>query len=243
MRVLNRTPYVQGTHFTSSDGTDPQNMFNDTLSEVTSKSGDLTIVLTPGQITGMGFAGLKGNSLTVVGESDSVEVFSHTQSLQDESITDWFDYFFEPFTQIGDVLVSGIPPFSDIEITITIEGASAECGVCAFGMLYSFGDTTQGTKIEILDYSTKETDEFGVTTFEEGPFSKRISAEIFAPNTQINRMQRTLAQSRATPTFYDFVDGTTFDEVLTVFGFYRDFSIVVRYPQHFLCTIDIEGLT
>jgi len=240
---MQRTEYVQGTHFVSSNGTDPQNMFNNTISSATTRAGNLTVVLTPGQIGAIGFAGLVGSKLIVVGESGAEEVFRFEQSIQDELITDWFEYFFEPFTQIGEVLVTDIPPISDIEITITIEGDNTACGVCAFGKLRTFGSTQQGASIGINDYSTKETDINGVTTFEVGPFSKRVAANIFADNTLINGMQRTLAAARATPTFYGIATDTEFDEAMTVFGFYRDFQIVVAYPKQFLCSIEIEGLT
>lgn len=243
MKMLSKTPYVEGAHFVSSNGTDPQNMFNATTSEATTRAGDLVVVLAPGAVNAIGFAGLVGGSLSVVGESGGVEVFSYSQSLTADVITDYYEYFFEPFTQLGDVLVTDIPPFEDIQLTITITGGSTACGSCAFGRLYQLGDTQLGASVGINDYSTKETSEAGVTTLAPGPFSKRISANLFLENTLINRTQRLLADARATATFWAFADGTDFSEAYTVLGYYRDFDVVVSYPRHSLVSIEIEGLT
>lgn len=243
MIVMNRTPYVQADHFVSSNGTDPQNMFTDVVGTKTTRAGDLIVVLTPGFVGTIGFAGLEGTALSVVGESGTTEVFRHEQTLRDEIITDWFEYFFEPFAQISDVFVDEIPPYSDIELTITVEGTDTACGLCAFGALHRFGSTEAGAKVEIIDYSTKEVDATtGVVTLEPGPFSRRISGSIFLNNGEINRMQKVLANMRATATFYSLADDATFESVMTIFGFYRDFSIVIPYPQNSLCSIDIEGL-
>lgn len=244
MRVMQRTAYVQATHFVSSNGTNPQSMFNNTISEKTTRAGDLTVVVTPGLIGAVGFAGLEGNDLTVVGTSDSVEVFRHEQSLTDELVSDWFEYFFEPFDFVEFAYIDGIPPYSDIQLTVTVSGSNTACGVFAFGQSYTFGDTLIGVQVGIQDYSTKETDPVtGVTTFSPGPFSRQINATAMIPIGLLNRFQRVLTSQIATPTFYAFGNGTTFDDAVTVFGFYRDLTPAVQYPQHFLCSFEIEGLT
>jgi len=243
MKMLSKTEYVEGTHFVSSNGTDPQAMFNTTVSDATTSSGDLTVVLRPGIIDAIGFAGLAGGTISVVGTVGGETVYDYSQSLAAEVIGNWYDYFVEPFTQLSDVLATDIPPYSELTLTVTITGSSAACGACAFGRLYHFGDTQYGAQVGILDYSTKETDASGNTTLAPGPFSKRITATAFLDNTILNRAQRVLADARGTATFYSFASGTDYEETYTVFGFYRDFSVVVPYPRHSLVSIDIEGLT
>lgn len=252
MKVMSRTKYVQGTHFVSSNATDPQNMFNDTILEKSTRSGDMTVVLTPGTIYSIAFAGLEGNSITVVGEtgSPSTEVFRHEQDLRLDIVRDWFEYFFEPFSYTGDVFVQvgeawagSVPPDPTMTVTITIEGANTACGVCAFGRMYEIGTTQLGISYDLVDYSTKETDATtGVTTFAEGPYSKRISASIFADNADLQTLTSVAADMRATPTFWNFASGTDYEGVFVVFGFFRDLSIVIPYPNNFLCSLDIEGL-
>lgn len=250
MKVMERTKYVEGTHFVSSDATNPQAMFNNTISDKSTKAGKMTVVLTPGAIYSVGFAGLEGTDLTVYGTVGGDEVFRHEQSLQDNLVTDWFEYYFDPFTPIQEVFVQvaeswlgNIPPYSDMVLTIEIDGASTACGVCAFGRMYEFGSTTAGAKLEFLDYSSKDTNPTtGVTTFTEGPSAKLITAEVFADNKDMNRLQYVLSQMRATPTFWNFAGGADYEGVFVVFGFFRDFSIVVNYPKNFLSFVEVEGL-
>lgn len=243
MKLMEIKQYVELDHLVSSNGTNPSNMFNNTVSEKTTSDNDLVVVLTPGLIGAIGFAGLKGNSITIVGMFGAEEIFNFESTLSDVEITNWFDYFFEPFSQIEDIFVDGIPPYGGAEYTITIEGPNSACGVCGFGMFREFGTVEQGASVSIMDYSTKETDEItGVVTFDEGPFSRKISFDIFAQNSEMNKLQQVLRSVRAKPTFWSMADDTNFKGVFSIFGFYRDFSIVVSYSDYFLCSIEIEGL-
>jgi len=243
MKIMQRTTYDQATHFVSSDGTLPQNMFNSTLSELTTKATDMTVVITPGFIGSIGFAGVSADSIRVVGVSGATTIYDQTRDLNQTIIASWFDYYFEPFDFVTEALFDDIPPYSDAEFTITIAGTNVECGVCAFGPLREIGSVAQGAQLGILDYSTKETDpSTGVVTFAEGPFSKRFSVEIFAETGELTRIQNTLTSVISTPTFWSAASDTTFRTSFVVFGFYRDFYIVIPYPNHFLCSLEIEGL-
>jgi hypothetical protein len=68
-----------------------------------------------------------------------------------------------------------------------------------------------------------------------------MSASLMIDGVGINKVQRVLADLRATPCAWIGTDEAGF-EPLTLFGFYRDFSIEVSYPLLSLCTLEIEGL-
>ena len=110
------------------------------------------------------------------------------------------------------------------------------------GTQYDLGEAAYGASLGIIDYSRKDTDEFGVTTFVRRDFSKRLTARLMLQNTQINRVQRVLAELRAQPAIWVTSD---VDDLrpLTVFGFFRDFAIEVAYPTQSYCSLEIEGLT
>jgi len=61
------------------------------------------------------------------------------------------------------------------------------------------------------------------------------------PNTKLNKVQRVLADLRATPCAWIGTDVAGY-EPLTLYGFYRDFSIDVAYPTTSYCSLEIEGL-
>jgi hypothetical protein len=104
------------------------------------------------------------------------------------------------------------------------------------------GDTQYGATASIIDYSKKNTDALGNTTFAKLAYSKRMTANLSLDNGQLNKVQRVLADLRATPCAWLGVDAAGF-EPLTVFGFYRNFSIDIAYPTSSYCSLEIEGLT
>lgn len=171
-------------------------------------------------------------------------VFTKTQALDATIITDWFDYFFELSIPKPDWIVTGIPPYSNAHVTVTLTAASGvtvECGVFLAGFTYDLGATNYGASAAIIDYSKKETDEFGNTTFVRRAYSKRLNAKLDVPNAKLNKIQYVLAELRATPSAWMGTNEFGYDP-LTLYGFYKDFSIEVQYADMSVCSLEIEGL-
>lgn len=68
-----------------------------------------------------------------------------------------------------------------------------------------------------------------------------MSVRMMVENFALNNLQRTIADLRATPCVWVGVDNAGYAP-LTIFGFYRDFSIDVAYPTKSYCNLEIEGL-
>jgi hypothetical protein len=126
-------------------------------------------------------------------------------------------------------------------VTVT-SSTTAKCGTLIAGGVYVLGDTLPGPTAGIVDYSRKDTDAFGVTTFTRRAYSKRMTARLMLARAQLNKVQRVLADLRATPCAWLATETAGF-EPLTMFGYYRDFSIDVAYPDTSFCSLEIEGLT
>lgn len=220
-------------------------MFDSQISTQTEATSTLTVVIKPGLCNSLCLYGLVGSSLTVTvrdGLAGPV-VYSFTTTLDGTVISDWYQYYFEPFVQLESVVLSNLPPYGNAHITATITGTgTVKCGVLLAGTFYELGDTQYDATSGITDYSVKETDAFGVTTFVQRAYSDRISLNLMFPNSQLNKVKGVLKSLRATPCGWIGTDADGF-EVLDAFGFYRDFSIVIRYPTHSLCSLEIEGLT
>lgn len=160
-------------------------------------------------------------------------------------ITNWYEYFFELGVPKPDLILDNLPPYFNARIEITLTGpagAEVKCGVITAGSSYELGTTQPGAKAGITDYSIKETDDFGETLFVKRAYSKRLEVEIEVPNVRLNKIQYILAELRATPCAWRGVPCEGYDP-LTVYGFYRDFSIVIPYADYSRCSIEIEGLT
>jgi hypothetical protein len=220
-------------------------MFDNEVSTQTALASPLTVVIKPGFVNGIALFGLVGDSLTVTvrdGLAGSV-VYSRTLALDGTILADWYQYFFEPYVQRADVVLTDLPPYGDAHITLTLTGSgTVKCGIVALGTVYTLGDTQQGASVSIVDYSRKETDAFGVTSFVQRAYSKRMSVNLLLANAQLNKTQRVLADLRASPAAWVGTDAPGY-EPLTVYGFYKDFSIDIAYPQLSYCSLEIEGLT
>jgi len=220
-------------------------MFDGEISTATTKSTSLTVVLKPGYVNSLALFGLVGSNLAVT-VRDALAgniVYTLSQDLDGTIIADWYQYFFEPAVQLAEVVLTDLPPYLDGHITIAITGGgTVKCGILLAGTVYTLGDTEAGASASIIDYSRKDTSAAGITSFVRRAYSKRMSARLMLPNAQLNKVQRVLADLRATPCAWIATDASGF-EPLTIYGFYRDFSIDVAYAVLSYCSLEIEGLT
>ena len=197
-------------------------------------------------ITAVSLFGLSGNSVNVtVTDATDGEVYNEDFSLLDNAeIVDWFTYFFAEQGTKTEALFTGIPPYidSDVEVTITAEtGENAKVGQIVLGFLSNFGLTTYGTSVGIEDYSRKETDAFGNFVITERAFAKLVDYDVRLETGKARTVQNTLANFRATPIVYIGSEDEAFATI--VYGFYRRFDITLEGPAYSFAAIEVEGLT
>lgn len=224
-------------------------MFDLQVGQRTTRTTSLTVTVAPG--TSVDSVALidvscKIAKITVRSSNGGTIIYEKTAGLSGTEVFDWYSYFFsDPITDISQVVFQGIPatptPFITIELTGET-GIEVSIGEMVFGTLTELGSTQYGVSAGIIDYSVKQTDEFGNTTFVERPFSKRLSGQFHLPNSRLTKVQTLLYSLRATPCVWIATDDPILQEPLVVFGFYRDFSTEIAYPSHSLCNIEIEGL-
>jgi hypothetical protein len=220
-------------------------MFDDQVSTATVSATPLTVVLDTGLCNSLALFGLVGNELdvTITDGSGGPTVYEETVSLAGTFILDWYQYFFEPYVQIEEVVLTDLPPYANARMTVTLSGSgNVQVGQLVWGTQYELGDAEYGAAVGIIDYSRKDTDEFGTTTFVERNFSKRMTARLMLDTAQIARVQQVLARVRAKPSVWVGVPDDALFRPLTIYGFFRDFSIDIAYPTKSYCSLEIEGL-
>ena len=223
-------------------------MFDGQVStETTKATSPLTVTIACGIVNSIALIGLTGSSVTIAVRDNgaSPPVYTRTVGLDGTIILDWYMYFFEPFVQLGEVVLTDLPPYALGRITMTLSGGGAVAiGELIVGTAYVLGavGTEQGATVGIIDYSRKDTDpDTGVTTFTRRAYSKRMSGQFLVANNQINGVQRILADIRAVPSVFIGSELTDYAP-LVVYGFYRDFSIDIAYPTQSWCRVEVEGL-
>lgn len=220
--------------------------FDQKVGTVTSGASPMTFVLRTGSTDSLALFELRGRvaQVDMRDATGGQVVYSRTIDLDGSGIESFYDWFFADFEQRTDVVLTDLPSqFASAELTVTVTATSGnpEIGVFKPGLASELGDTQYGAKVGISDYSRKDRDVFGNVIVVERAYSKRATFELVTKRASFNRIYRTLAALRATPCVYIGTEEPGYEPLL-IYGFFKDFSIDVQYPEHHLCSLEIEGL-
>lgn len=244
-------PTTSPTKWLSVGPTNRWAMFDQAVGTLSTGTGTITVALAPTDIVG---------SLAIVdtdAETVRVQVTLAGTTIYDTTkttnvggavISDWLGYFTAETGKVMALTFLDLPMVSSAQITVTITGVSpslpVSVGTFILGTLIDLGSTEAGANVSILDFSRKETDEFGVTTVVERPWAKRMTVRSLIETRAVDSTQRNLAALRAKPALWigeESTDDTAFD-ALTVYGFFKEFSIDLALANISYCSLTIEGL-
>lgn len=153
----------------------------------------------------------------------------------------WWEFFF------GDRIANDIVVYTDFSlpaggtISVTVEGGDepAMLGKLIVGSTFEIGCARFGTSAGIIDFSRKERDAFGNNIVVERRYIDKCDYDVMIDTENAYAVKRKLAALRATPAVYI---GSENHLVTVVFGFFRDFSIVLQGPKKSACSIQTEGV-
>lgn len=221
-------------------------MFDGVINNVTSAPTPLDVRVTPGTVVNsVSLFQVTANTVQVQ-VIDPVEgiVYDRTEDMLDDTfVVDWYSYFFEPISRKSDVTFTDVPAYGSADIRIVAQAAAATnaiIGETVIGFQRRLGVTNFNTSVSIQDYSRKERDQFGNVSVVERQFSKLADYDVTCETSVVNLVQKALADIRTTPTV--FIGDPNRPETI-VYGFYRNFNIVLSTPSISDCTIEVEGLT
>lgn len=219
-------------------------MVDQIISTQTQRAANINTVITPGAIVNsVACFGLYGNEITLT-ITDPVEgvVYTETRSLQDNTlIVDWYSYFFEEIAFRQDMVFTNLPAYGSAAFNVIVDAGAdtAKIGELVIGKQRTLGVTNFGTSVSIQDYSVKSTDDFGNTVIVQRAYSKRAEYDVTVETSSVAAVQKSLADIRTTPTVF-IGDGNRSETV--VYGFYKQFNIVLSTPSISDCSIEVEGL-
>ncbi len=242
----NVTPGTNDTKWIEIAASNRYAMFDGVINNVTTATSPLDVTVDPGSVVNaVSLFQVTANTVQVQ-VIDPVEgiVYDQTEDMQDTSIViDWYSYFFEPIVQKSDVSFINLPAYGSANIRIVADagtGNNAIIGEAIIGRQRQLGVTNFNTSVSIQDYSRKERDQFGNVIVVERQFAKLADYDVTVETSLVNVVQNTLANIRTTPTV--FIGDANRPETI-VYGFYRNFNIVLSTPSISECTIEVEGLT
>ncbi|GAU08145.1 hypothetical protein [Desulfoplanes formicivorans] len=181
--------------------------------------------------------------IEVVNDSTGEVVFSEAFDMRLDQSASWADYFFAPAEYKTSLIVS-TPLYynASARIRITNGDDEAMCGHVVAGRAQYIAASQWSPTAGITDYSSAETDTDGVTSLEQGPWSKELSVDLLVPTASVSNLQRRLASYRGKPCVWDCNNDSTDHDALIVYGYFSDFSIVIAGPTTSSCSLTIQGL-
>lgn len=241
---LNHDPKTSPTWWTDLGATNQYKMLDDYTSSQTTNSGSIAVTLSvPTKGDTLGLFGLTGESVRVVSKSGGVVVSDETYDLATSTTSSWSDYFFAEFEYRSDIVIPLLGYYNSLTIELTITAAgTASCGHVVVGLASQIGDTQYGAKVGILDFSVKNTTDFGDTELLQRGYAKKGDSDIWVPTDRVDQVTRKLYALRATPCLWNMNNDNSDLESLIVFGFFRDISVTLQYESVSLCNVEIEGL-
>lgn len=242
-----RTPDVNPTWWARLGPVNQWAMFDDQVSTQTVQAtGPLRVALQTGAMDALAVLGVEADRVRLVVQDGAggPVVYDQTQGMAADAVTSWFDYFFnDPTYRRTQALFQGIAPFGSSVATLTFSGSAVKVGHVSYGRVRSLGGLRYGARAGIKDFSRKDTDEFGVTTFVRRANSKYLTGTLEVEKTAINQVHNLLTSLTATPVVWIGSDDVYYSDTLLVYGFYRDFYASIDYPTLSIYSLEIEGLT
>jgi hypothetical protein len=223
-------------------------VFDTSVSTQTVQGNNITYTLEPGiNVNSLGILNLtEASEIIVTIESPSS---SPSEVYRNETLftgfpktSDWWAWFFGTRRTPTQFLISDLPAYPDGIIKIEIIGTSnLAVGVILIGQQQKYGlGIKYGARVGIQDYSRKETNAFGETVLVQRAFAKRANVDLFLEKFEVDPFQLALSDIRAKPVLWILSDEY---ESTTLFGFYKNFDILISYPDYADCQLEIEGLT
>jgi len=190
--------------------------FDQALGTVAQADGLMTMRLETARIEGMALLDVKAATVRVQADG-----YDRTQAVTGGAVT---------FLDLG----------GKGWVMVTIAGAGAvTVGTLLIGRVVALGTTEASPTAGITDFSRKTVDDFGEVTIVKRGFAKRMTAKALIRTDALDIVANRIATVRAMPSLWIGQDGL---DCLTVYGFFRDFSVEIG-PGVSKLSLSIEGLS
>lgn len=180
--------------------------------------------------------------VTMSAPGEGVVYDSGERTMYDDShVVGWFEWFYLEYFPRRDIVFMDLPVWPGATLTVSLHtpAGTSECGEIVIGRVSTLGDAKYGSSVGIIDYSVKETDEFGIFSVLKRDYSKRAEFDVAVRTPQVAATNSILALYRADPVVW--VGDENRPETI-VYGYYRDFGVTLSNPAWSDCSITVEGI-
>lgn len=240
-------PEDDATHWADAGPTNKFAMLDAEQNTATTLASPLTVVIEPGQrVNALALFGVVADQAVVTVNDGASDIYTNTIDLVSRITRTWSEYFFGAFQYRSSIAVLDIPPVSAPEITVALTRASGdvECQTLVVGNAVDIGSTEMGAESDILDFSRVTRDEFGSATLVRRKNVPTMRINVLADKISVNKIRRLREELAGQPAVFLGLDDSADDyyDATAMLGFFKRFPVVIQYPEHALCTIEVEGL-
>lgn len=216
-------------------------MLDKTVGSATQAAGLIEMTVAPGIVNSIALLDVTAAQVQITMFDGATQVYDRTVSMTDATpVRSWYQYFTAPIRPRTTLILEDLPFYGSATVRIRITGPGAvACGTLVLGSRVELGKVRQGAKIGIVDYSKKTTDDFGVTSVVERSYARRLTVDLVSSVAQLDYITDSLTSVRATPVVWIADDRR---KSLAVYGFVRDWGVVVAYASTLESSLTIEGL-
>lgn len=155
--------------------------------------GDLEVVIRPGVITDAWLANISNATAAAVLVKDKTDgdvVYDETRGLS-KPVTNYWDWWFAPFSLDTEKPFPGIPAYRKCEVTITLTSAgNAGLGMAALGKTESLGCTLWDVGADFQRYTANQGNQAWGPVQQGGVITKDVSYQVFVEPDDAPRVDR-----------------------------------------------------
>lgn len=243
------TPEGDPTRWKDIGATNRWAMFDTRRTTQTTATTSLTVVLQPGFFNAADFFLLSGGDLeiTVKDEPLGTVVFTETRSIIGP-YSDEYDWCWGPYRSQTKQLFSGILPYPDAELTITVTagtGVTVGIGMACIGdlrplILGNWGGAEYGASVEPVSCSYIKTDDFGDTEIIKRASATNANLSIVLPKEDTDYALACLQEVLDTPAAIIGTEAAGYSG-LNLFGLLSG-AVTYEGPSHSTIKSTVKGL-
>ena len=196
--------------------------FDGEVQSQTLAASPLVITLAPGAFNGFALFGVDADTfqVDVLDAPNGNVIYSEpTTALEGSMPGDYYEYFFERFKPLRQLIRSGIDPYGSGQIRLTLKRATGLVGVGMFaiGDFRPSGVALKGTSVEPTDFSSVVQDRFGRASVRRRANSTGMNVTTVMEEDEAGTVLQNIRDTLGTPCV---VSATSVElyEWMTVFG-------------------------
>ena len=218
--------------------------FVDTQTVAAEGATSLTLTVPFNRATAFGLLNVNAAAVSVLIKDDQDDVYYTADYNMVADLTSFsaYQYCFYPIRAAHEIVATDVPMPILGSMRVTLTGNAPAIGHIVAGRTHYIGETEYKASVGELDYSTKKTDEFGVTTFIRRSYASRMSLPIYLHPSELDAVGRVMRDVRATPCLWIGDNRDNGHAALTVYGWKEDYRSVFSGPNQIEMSLEIQGL-